>query len=125
MQPYERLDAFRLADELAQAVYRASQTWPGEERFGLTAEIRRSARSVPTNIVEGTAKYGSRELRRYLDISLGSLAEVSYQLRLARDLGYMTPDQWLELDRLRDRTGRLIWLLHKSLGPRTSVGRRQ
>lgn len=118
MEPYERFDAFKRADELAQAVYRVTGRWPKDERFGLIAEIRRSARSVPTNIVEGTTKFGPRELRRYLDISLGSLSEVRYLLRLARNLGYMSSEEWASIDCLGNRAGKLIWLLHKSLGPR-------
>ena len=65
---------------------------PQAERFGLTIQVRRAALSVPTNIAEGAAKRGSREFRRFLDIALGSLAELSYLLRFSRDYGLLTEE---------------------------------
>ena len=85
MIAYERFDAWRAAHHLALELYRATDTWPRSERFGLTIQMRRAALSVPTNIAEGAAKRGSREFRRFLDIALGSLAELSYLLRFSRD----------------------------------------
>jgi four helix bundle protein len=73
MVPYERFDAWKIAHQLALEVYAITERWPANERFGLTAQVRRAALSAPTNIAEGSAKRGSRELRRYLDIALGSL----------------------------------------------------
>ena len=60
--------------------------------------MRRAALSVPTNIAEGAAKRGSREFRRFLDIALGSLAELSYLLRFSRDYGLLTEELWLTLE---------------------------
>jgi four helix bundle protein len=77
MLGYEKLHAWKLCHEFALAVYRATEQWPRSERYGLTAQIRRAALSAPTNIVEGSAKRGIRECRRYIDIALGSLAEAS------------------------------------------------
>ena len=81
MLPYERFNAWKMSHQLALKVYAISENWPNEEKYGLTAQIRRAALSTATNIAEGSAKRGPRELRRYLDISLGSLSEVSYLLR--------------------------------------------
>jgi four helix bundle protein len=81
MMPYEKYDAWKASHELALAIYRSTEAWPVAERYGLTAQTRRAALSVPTNIAEGSAKLGPREFRRYLDISLGSLSEISYLLR--------------------------------------------
>jgi four helix bundle protein len=85
MVPYERFDAWKVAHQLALQVYTETERWPINERYGLTAQVRRAALSAPTNIAEGSAKRGPRELRRYLDIALGSLSEVSYLLRFSRD----------------------------------------
>jgi four helix bundle protein len=87
MLPYERFDAWKMTHQLALKVYDLTECWPIQERYGLTAQIRRAALSAATNIAEGTAKRGPRELRRYLDISLGSLSEVSYLFRFSRDRG--------------------------------------
>jgi four helix bundle protein len=116
MQPYEPLDAWRAAHELAVAVHRATDRWPATERYGLTAQVRRAAFSVPLNIVEGRARFGPREFRRFLDIAWGSLAELEYSLRLAQDLGYLTPDAFKSLQVLRDKTAKPLFGLLRSVG---------
>lgn len=122
MLPYERFKAWQEAHTTAMEIHQATRSWPAEERYGPVAEIRRAARSVPTNIVEGSARHGRGELRHFLDISLGSLAEVGYLLRLARDLGILGEDDWRRLEDQRDRTGKLLWGLYRSLGPRERPG---
>ena len=87
MLPYERFDAWKAAHALAIAIHEQTRAWPKEERYGLTAQIRKSVFSVPVNIVEGQARRGPKEFRRFLDIAWGSLAEVGYTLRYAHDLG--------------------------------------
>ena len=69
----------------------------------------------PTNIAEGSAKRGKRELRRYLDIALGSLSEVSYLLRFSRDRGILGREKFAEIDELRNRAVQLTWKLYESL----------
>lgn len=78
-----------------------------------------AALSVPANIADGAAKRGPREFRRFLDISLGSLGEVTYLLCVARDLEFLTEDTWCELERLRDHAGKLTWGLYKAVGRKT------
>jgi four helix bundle protein len=115
MLPYERFDAWKVAHQLALQVYAETDHWPTHEKYGITAQIRRAAVSAPTNIAEGSAKRGPRELRRYLDIALGSLSEVSYLLRFSRDRGILDQDKFLELDDLRNRAGQLTWRFCASL----------
>ncbi len=71
MQPYERFQAWCVSHELALAVYAATNKLPRAELYGLTAQMRRAAFSVCSNIAEGSAKRGKREFRRYLDITWG------------------------------------------------------
>jgi four helix bundle protein len=113
--PYERFDAWKMAHHLALQVYQVTDHWPITEKFGVTAQIRRAALSAPTNIAEGSAKRGPRELRRYLDIALCSLSEVSYLLRFSRDRGFLAMDDFLMLDDLRDQAGKLTWRFYSSL----------
>jgi len=115
MMPYEKFEAWQVAHELALEIYRVTDDWPREERFGLTIQLRRAALSAPTNIAEGAAKRGNREFRRFLDIALGSLSEVSYLLRFSRDRELLTPESWLELETLRNRSGQLTWRLYRSI----------
>lgn len=113
--PYERYEAWRVAHELALEVYRITDQWPACERYQLTAQIRRAALSVPTNIAEGAVKRGPREFRRYLDIARGSLSEVSYLLRFSKDRGILDSESFQMVHELRDRAGRLTWGLYASL----------
>jgi four helix bundle protein len=102
-------------------VYKVTDVWPANERYGLTAQIRRAALSAPTNIAEGSAKRGSREFRRYLDIALGSLSEVSYLLRFTRDRGILADADFKTLDDLRNHAGRLTWRFYASLNRSLAV----
>lgn len=113
--PYEKFDAWKLTHRLALEVYNVTERWPSSERYQLTAQIRRAALSAPSNIAEGAAKRGTREFRRYLDITLGSLSELSYLLRFSRDRGILNDESFRLLDELRDRAGVLTWRLYACL----------
>jgi four helix bundle protein len=77
--------------------------------------VRRAAFSAAANIAEGSAKRGSAEFRRFLDISVGSLAEVAYILRLARDLRLLSDDDWKRLEALRGKAGFMTWRLYQAV----------
>lgn len=113
--PYERFTAWKLAHELLLNVYRATKTFPKDELYGLTSQTRRAAFSVAANIAEGSAKRGRAEFRRFLDISIGSLTELAYALRVARDLGYLSSGDWRALESLRMRAGFLTWRLYQAV----------
>jgi len=109
MMPYERFEAWKDAHRLALEIYRVTATWPSTERYQLTSQVRRAALSIPTNIAEGTAKKGSREFRRYLDIARGSLSELSYLLLFSKDCGVLDPETFRQLSEARHRAGKLTW----------------
>ena len=119
--PYEKLTAWPVAHELALEIYAVTENWPKNELYGLTAQTRRAALSIPTNIAEGVAKSGPREFRRYLDISLGSSSELSYLLLFGRDRGLITKDEWQQLSTKRNRVGQLLWKLYQSIQNRSRV----
>jgi four helix bundle protein len=81
--------------------------------------LRRAALSAPANIAEGASKRGTREFRRFLDIALGSLAEVSYLLRFSRDYGLLSEESWLRLEAIRSEAGRLTWSLYYAVSRRS------
>jgi len=89
MQDYHQLEVWEKAHELALEVYRVTAEFPTAEKFGLTAQLRRSAVSIPANIAEGSARSSDREFARFLTIPLGSVAEADYHTLLARDLRLM------------------------------------
>ena len=93
MRDHKKLRAFELADEIVPLVYQLTQRFPHEEIYGLTAQIRRSAVSVASNIVEGCSRESQVEYFRFLEIAFGSLRELDYQVQLAIRLGYTDRDQ--------------------------------
>ena len=94
MRDHTKLRAFQLADELVVSVYQATHAFPSEQQFGLRSQIRRSAVSIPSNIVEGCGRSTDAEYLRFLDIAFGSLRELSYQLDLSRRLGFLTGENY-------------------------------
>ena len=119
MMPYERLKAWDKCHELALAIYRTTKNWPKEEIYGLASQARRAAFSAAANITEGAARRGPREFRRFLDISVGSLNELSYILRLARDLGLSSDSDLEVLEQTRESAGKLTWRLYESIKKRS------
>ena len=115
MFAYEKLRAWQLCHQLLLAVYEATQGFPKHELYGLTSQARRAAFSSAVNIVEGSAKRGPREFRRFLDISRGSLAELAYTLRVARDLNLLDDSKWAVLERLRRQAGMMTWKLYAAV----------
>ena len=88
MRDHTKLRAFELADEAVLLVYRATREFPKEEMHGLASQMRRSAVSVPSNIVEGCARESQAKVLRFLEIAFGSLRELHDQLGLSKRLGY-------------------------------------
>lgn len=89
---HRKLRVFELSDELVKMVYRATRTFPRQEMFGLTSQMRRAAVSVPANIVEGCSRSSENEYVHFLGIAKASLQELGYYLDLSRDLGFLDED---------------------------------
>ena len=89
MRDHTKLRAFKLAGELAVLIYKVTKGFPKEEIYGLAAQMRRAAVSVPSNIVEGSTRESETEYLRFLEIAFGSLRELHYPLTLACRLGYI------------------------------------
>jgi four helix bundle protein len=94
---FRNLVVWRKSHALALAVYRATESFPRRETYGLTSQLRRACASIPANIAEGCGRTGDAELARFLRIALGSLSELEYHLLLARDLGYLNPADFAEV----------------------------
>ena len=115
MQPYERFAAWQHAHALVLLVYRATEHFPTAERFGLVSQIRRAAFSAAANIVEGSARKGTGEFRRFLDFAWSSLVELSYALRLAHALGYLNDETYQSIEGVRAEAARTTWGLYRSV----------
>ncbi len=116
MQPYERFVAWQRAHAFAIEIYRVSKGWPPDERYGLTAQARRAAFSVAVNIVEGSARRGRREFRRFLDISYASLSECGYILAIGKDLGFIPAIEHERIEALRVEVARPLFKLMRAMG---------
>jgi four helix bundle protein len=110
---HRNLRAWREAMQLAKVVYRETADFPREERFGLTAQIRRCAVSIPSNLAEGAARNSTGELVQFLGITCGSIAELETQLELAVELGFLKSEA-LSIEQTA-RVGMLVRLLRRSL----------
>jgi four helix bundle protein len=97
MRNFQDLLVWQKSHELTLKVYKISVTFPKEELFGLTSQIRRAASSIATNIAEGSGRNSDAEMKRFLIISTGSCSEVEYQLILSKDLGYISEALYKEL----------------------------
>jgi four helix bundle protein len=115
MRDHRKLRAFELADQLAVAVYRATQTFPKNEQFGLTSQMRRAAVSVASNIVEGCARHSPRDYIHFLDMAYGSSRELEYQVSLAHRLGYMDNPTYSPLALACEETCKVLNSLMRSL----------
>lgn len=127
MRPMKELRVLDAAHSLTLDVYKTTQTFPSDERFALTSQLRRAAYSVPLNIAEGTAR-GDSECRRFLKISLGSAAELEYGVLLAHDLGYLSDAEHQDLDgkvvAVKKMPVAFIWRLDSQLPNRRANGQR-
>ena len=115
MRDHTKLRAFELADQMALQVYRTTASFPKEEMFGLTSQIRRAEVSVASNIVEGSARFSEPEYIRYLEIAYGSAREVEYQIGLSYRLGFLPDLTYADLSSLSTETAKVINGLLKAL----------
>jgi four helix bundle protein len=115
---FRNLDVWQESMTLVEDIYRVSKAFPADERFGLTAQLRRAAVSVPSNIAEGARRKRRRAFLHHLDIALGSQGEVDVQLEIADRLGYCSGTQVVALQERVARIGRMLNGLIASLQPR-------
>jgi len=113
--PHKRFLAWQECHKLCLFVYKATDSFPKHELYGLTSQSRRAAFSAPANIVEGASRKGKNEFRRFLDIALGSLSELEYALEVAQALGYLKPEIHDALEVQQTRARVFTWRLKNSM----------
>ena len=112
---YQGLVAWQKAMILVKETYAETGSWPREEQFGLTNQIRRAAVSIPSNIAEGHGRSGPQEFAHHLSIAYGSLCELETQFLIAEDLGYTSKDSENTLLNLIAEERRLLLALLRSI----------
>ncbi|OON70868.1 four helix bundle protein [Hymenobacter sp. CRA2] len=113
---FKELKVWQKAMEAAQLTYEQCAGFPGDERFGLTSQMRRAAVSIPSNIAEGAGRNSRLEFRQFLAIATGSAYELETQFLLAQTIGYVSADSAQAMSQRLDELQRMLYGLHQSLG---------
>jgi four helix bundle protein len=125
MRPHQKLEAWSKGIELVTDIYKSSERFPKEERYGLTSQIRRAAVSIPANLAEGAGRRSPKEFAHFLSNSQGSASELETELIIANRLGYLDEASFARLIAQLERIGRLITGLvrHISVRPNFTSSR--
>ncbi|MGO9517604.1 MAG: four helix bundle protein [Candidatus Korobacteraceae bacterium] len=115
MRDYKDLVVWRRSHTLTLTLYRATESFPKSEMFGLTSQIRRAVASIPTNLAEGCGRWGDGDMGRFVQIAMGSASEVDYQLVLAKDLGYLQKAEWEGLAAEVSEIRRMLTVFYKRI----------
>jgi four helix bundle protein len=105
---HKKLRVFHQAHDLTVAIYRYTREFPKDEWFGLRAQMRRAAVSVPTNLVEGNARSSTRDYLRFLYVALGSGCELHYLISLTQEVGYAAGPPWIQLVKRSESVARQL-----------------
>lgn len=123
LKSFTELEVWQKAHALTLDVYRVTSRFPDGERFGIVAQLRRAASSVPANIAEGFGRRTTKELLQSLTVSNGSLEETRYFLLLSRDLQYLGKTDYEQLNRQCSSIGQMLGALARSLRNRSESPR--
>ncbi len=115
MKDFHELQVWQKAHQLAFAVYHITGSFPREELYGLTSQLRRSCSSIPANLAEGCGRNGDAEFARFCSIAAGSASELEYQLLLAKDLELIKPRNYEELAQRTTEVKRMLSALLQKL----------
>lgn len=115
IKSYRDLDAWQLGMHIVVEIYRLTKRFPPDEKFGLTAQLRRAAVSVPSNIAEGHNRLGPGEFRRFVSIARASVAEIETQIAVAVALDFVADREITSLASQPDRLSKMLFALYRSL----------
>jgi four helix bundle protein len=108
MRPHEKLDVWKKSIDFVVALYKATESFPKDEKFGLTSQLRRASVSIPANIAEGAGRKSDREFAHFLSNSQGSASEVDTELLIAHRLTLLPESEYLKLRSSLDEIGRML-----------------
>ena len=116
---YRKLIAYQKAKEVVKHTYKLLKKFPVEERYAMSDQLRRASVSITSNIAEGINRYSVKDKSHFIEMSYGSLMEVSSQFEIAEELGYITAEERLSMDQLIEEVARLLSGLQKTFKPST------
>jgi four helix bundle protein len=115
MQDFHNLQVWQKSHVCVLLVYGITKRFPDDERFGLTSQLRRSASSIPANLAEGCGRGSDQDFARFVQIAMGSAAEVEYHLLLAKDLEYISTDDFSKVNGSIAEAKRMLASLLKTI----------
>lgn len=115
MKDFHELKVWQKAHRLTLAVYQITASFPRDELYGLTSQLRRCSSSIPTNIAEGCGRNGDAEFARFCSIAMGSASELEYHLLLAKDLKLIKPKDHIEFSQRATELKRMLTALFQKL----------
>lgn len=118
---FQDLEVWKLSKELAAHIYRCKASFPPEEKFGLSHQLRRAAVSVMSNIAEGSGRRSTQEYMRFINIASGSVCELEAQILPAVDLGFTHNTEGDEVLQKADRISKMLYSLHQSLANKVAA----
>ena len=120
---FKDLEVWKESIKLVTDIYKITETYPKSELFGIVSQIRRSVISIPSNIAEGSVKHSDKETLRFLDVSLGSLAELDTQMLISENLGFINnySDIEQQISKVRALLNGLIKYYEKQLNDKNLV----
>ncbi len=118
-KPHKKLDVWQAAMKSTTMIYKLTNKFPEEEKFGLVSQMRRASISIPCNIAEGAARQGKREFKNFVSMAQGSLSELDTQLELSILLGYISAEDLREVGAQLVRIDKMLSGLIRSLIERT------
>lgn len=104
---------------LVESVYRLTRSFPAEEKFGLSSQMRRAAVSIPSNIAEGRSRNSRKDFAQFLHVAFGSASELGTQLEIAKRLGYGKKEDYNELEGLLQEVSKMLNAMIVSLKARS------
>ena len=111
---YRKLIAYQKAKEVVKRTYKLLKKFPAEERYAMSDQLRRASVSITSNIAEGINRYSIKEKSHFIEMAYGSLMEVSSQIEIAEDIGYITTEDRINMDELIREEARLLSGLQNS-----------
>lgn len=118
---YRKLIAYQKGKEVVKRTYQLLKKFPAEERYAMCDQLRRASVSITSNIAEGINRFSAKDKAHFIEMAYGSLMEVSSQLEMAEELGYITVEERMSMDELIREEARLLSGLQNSYKPEAKV----
>lgn len=115
MKDITELDVFKLAHSLVLRVYKVTESFPKEEMYGLTSQLRRASISIPANLAEGANRAGKKEFKRFISFAKGSSGEIQYLVKLSKDLNYLKDEDYNDLKNGYIRVAKMLTKLKNAI----------